>query len=57
MDKYKVEFVVIDITNSKELKNMQRKINAWITIGKLRKYEVHTAGNSVFFNLCLYKEF
>ena len=37
------------------LSAIQKKINQWITIGKLIKYEIHTTSESILFNICLHK--
>jgi len=35
---------------------MQQTINQWITIGKLKKYKTSTAGEYIFFELCVLKD-
>lgn len=50
--------VVIEIVEQSDIdavKDIQKKINQWITIGKLVKYEMHTTSESIVFNICLNK--
>lgn len=42
--------------DAKALTVMQAKINQWITIGLMIKYEVHTTSTHVVFNILLKKE-
>ena len=52
---YKVEFINVKSDDAVNLKKVQAKINQWITKGELKKYEVHTAGDYIFFNICRVK--
>lgn len=50
--------VVIEIVEQSDIdavKDIQKKINQWITIGKFVKYEIHTTNESIVFNICLNK--
>jgi hypothetical protein len=53
---YKVYIVSILASNSQALTQMQVKINQWITTGILKKYEIHTTGEYVVFNVLKNKE-
>lgn len=52
---YKVLIESVESNDKSSLTAMQKKINQWITIKTLKKYELHTAGNYVIFNICLKK--
>ena len=52
---YRVLIETVVSTDNKSLTDIQKKINQWITTGLLVKYEIHTAGNNVVFNICLKK--
>lgn len=49
---YKVEIVSIEASDADALTDVQKKINQWITIGILAKYEIHTTSTHVIFNIC-----
>ena len=53
---HKVIFKAILVTDSETLTKMQQTINQWITIGKLKKYKTSTAGEYIFFELCVLKD-
>lgn len=53
MEKYRV---VIEAVAPNAVGSMQKKINQWITTGLLKKYELHTCGDVVVFNILLRKE-
>jgi hypothetical protein len=42
--------------DAKALTVMQGKINQWITVGLMMKYEMHTTSTHVIFNILLKKE-
>jgi hypothetical protein len=46
----------IAASDTAKLREMQQKINHWITIGLLIKYEIHVSGAIVIFNIALKKE-
>ena len=56
MEKYKILLESVNASDLKAIKDTQTKLNQWITIGKLVKYEVLTAGNFIIFNICLKKD-
>jgi hypothetical protein len=35
---------------------MQKKLNQWMTVGLLVKYEMHTTATHIVFNICVKKE-
>jgi len=43
-------------SDAKELIQMQTRINQWLTAGTLKKYEIHTAGDYIIFNVCRIKD-
>lgn len=56
MENYKVLIESVMASDAEGLTKVQTKINQWITTGILRKYEIHTAGEYVVFNICKKKE-
>ena len=56
MKNIRVEIVSVLASDKKGLTAMQQKINQWITIGKLKKYEIHTAGEYIVFNIAMLKD-
>ncbi len=53
---YRIDLFSILASDSKELTQMQQKINTWITTGSLKKYDIHTTATHVIFNVCRSKE-
>jgi hypothetical protein len=53
---HRVDIFSIKASESVELTKMQAKLNQWITIGILIKYEIHTTSEYVVFNVCRKKE-
>ena len=51
----KVVIEIVEQSDIEDVKDIQKKINQWITIGKLVKYEIHTTSQSIVFNICLNK--
>lgn len=49
---YRVDIVLVDATQPAELTKVQAQLNQWITKGELIKYEIHTLGDKVLFNIC-----
>jgi len=43
-------------TNSKQLKDMQKKINQWITTGLMIKVETDLSGDNILWKIILKKE-
>ena len=43
-------------SDAKELVKMQTRLNQWMTAKSLIKYEIHTAGEYIIFNVCRIKE-
>jgi len=52
----KVQIFSVPCTDQTALTAVQQKLNQWMTIGLLKKYEMHTTANHVIFNVCLKKE-
>jgi hypothetical protein len=52
----KVKIFSVKAEDNSSLTSVQTKINQWITTGLLKKYEIHTTGTHVIFNICLKKE-
>ena len=55
MNKYKILLETMPASDSKAIKEMQKKLNQWITTGKLKKYEMKACGDLLAFNILLYK--
>ena len=53
---YKVLIEPISATDTAKLREMQKKLNQWITTGLLVKYEMHVSGAIIIFNVALLKE-
>ena len=43
-------------SDAKELVKMQTSLNQWMTAKSLVKYEIHTTGEYIIFNVCRIKE-
>jgi hypothetical protein len=43
-------------SDAKELVKMQTRLNQWMTAKSLVKYEIHTTGEYIIFNVCRVKE-
>jgi hypothetical protein len=52
----RVDIFSIAASDSKALTQMQQKLNQWLTAKTLKKYEIHTTGEYVIFNVCRKKE-
>jgi hypothetical protein len=52
----KVQIFTVAADDQKGLTAIQQKINQWITVGLLKKYEMHTTASQVVFNILLNKE-
>lgn len=53
---YRVDLFSILASDQQELTKMQTKLNQWLTAGTLKKYEIHTAGTHIVFNVCRKKQ-
>ena len=53
---YKVEIIAVECSNAKGIKDIQQKINVWITKGILVKYEMLTTATHIVFNICKSKD-
>lgn len=51
MKDYKVLIESVLASDQKALTAIQMKINQWITTGILKKYDIHTAGDYIIFNI------
>ena len=56
MENYRVDIMSVSCDDQKAITAIQQKINQWITIGMLIKYEVHTTATHIVFNICRKKE-
>jgi hypothetical protein len=56
MKNFKIKLVTVSSSDQQGLTKVQAQLNQWITTGLLVKYEIHTAGEDVIFNICLRKE-
>ena len=56
MEKYCVRFFSVPCDDQKAITAVQQKINQWMTVGLLEKYEVHTTATHIFYNVCIKKE-
>ena len=56
MENYRVDIMSVPCDDQKAITAVQQKINQWITIGLLIKYEMHTTATHIVFNICRKKE-
>jgi hypothetical protein len=56
MKNFKIKLVTVKSNDQQGLTKVQAQLNQWITTGLLAKYEIHTTGVDVIFNICLRKE-
>ncbi len=56
MKNYKIEIISVKADDAAALKEVQKKINQWISTGILKKYEIRTTSDSVIFNILKNKE-
>jgi hypothetical protein len=54
--KLRVDLYSFLASDAGELTKMQTRLNQWMTKGTLKKYEIHTAGEYIVFNVCRVKE-
>ena len=52
---YRVDIFSFLASDAGELTKMQTRINQWVTAGTLKKYEIHTAGEYIIFNVARLK--
>lgn len=52
----RVDIFSILASDAVELTKMQTRLNQWLTAGTLKKYNIHTAGEYIIFNVCRNKE-
>lgn len=53
---HRVDIFSFLASDATELMKMQTKLNQWLTAKSLVKYEIHTAGEYIIFNVCRKKE-
>jgi len=51
----KVQIFTVKADDQVALTAMQQKLNTWITVGILKKYEIHTTATQVIFNVLMTK--
>jgi hypothetical protein len=52
----RVDIFCIHSADAEQITKMQTRLNQWLTAGTLIKYEIHTAGEYLVFNVCRKKE-
>ena len=52
----RIDIYSIAVSDTAELTKMQTRLNQWMTAKTLKKYEIHTTGEYVIFNVCRIKE-
>lgn len=53
---HRVDIFSFLASDAEELTKMQTRLNQWMTAKSLVKYEIHTAGEYIIFNVCRKKE-
>jgi hypothetical protein len=53
---HRVDIFSFLASDAGELTKMQTRLNQWMTANTLVKYEIHTAGQYIIFNVCRKKE-
>jgi hypothetical protein len=53
---YRVDIFSFLASDAGELTKMQTRLNQWITAGTLKKYDIHTAGDYIIFNVARLKD-
>jgi hypothetical protein len=53
---HRVDIFSFLASDAAELTKMQTRLNQWITAKSLVKYDIHTAGDYIIFNVCRKKE-
>jgi len=53
---HRVDIFSFLASDATELMKMQTRLNQWMTSKSLVKYEIHTTGEYIIFNVCRKKE-
>lgn len=53
---YRVDIYSFLASDATELTKMQTRLNQWMTAETLKRYEIHTTGEYIIFNVCRKKE-
>ena len=56
MKEFSVKIISVPCDDQKAITAVQMKLNQWMTIGKLKKYEMHTTATHIIFNIMINKE-
>ncbi len=56
MEKYRVQLISVNNGDVEGLKEVQKKINQWMTTGLMVKYTLHASSDQFLFNILLKKE-
>jgi hypothetical protein len=54
--KYRVDLILVDTTTNAQLTGVQQKINQWITIGLLVRYNTTVVGDKILFEIVRIKQ-
>lgn len=54
--KYRVDLILVDATTNAQLTSVQQKINQWITIGLLVRYNTTVVGDKILFEIVRIKQ-
>ena len=52
---YRVDIFSFLASDAGELTKMQTRLNQWVTAGTLKKYDIHTTGDYIIFNVARLK--
>ena len=56
IDMHRVDIFSFLASDVEELTKMQTRLNQWLTAKTLVKYEIHTTGEYIIFNVCRKKD-
>ena len=56
IDMHRVDIFSFLASDAEELVKMQTRLNQWLTAKSLVKYEIHTTGEYIIFNVCRKKD-
>ena len=56
MKQFSVKIISVSADDQEAITAVQMKLNQWITIGKLKKYDMHTTATHIVFNIVINKE-
>ena len=56
MKEFSVKIISVPCDDQEAITAVQMKLNQWITIGKLKKYDMHTTATHIVFNIVINKE-